>query len=110
MPEVIKQKVLQLEAVLGSYGACKFSHTFPVEKPFNYKPHDDETYVHDVVVESQTSVAGKHPISYCSSCLHENYINIKTINNIMTMIRAELEPYKSVFRRWWPTHLQGKTS
>ena len=38
MPEMIKQKVLQLEAILGSYGACKFSHTFPVEKPFNYKP------------------------------------------------------------------------
>ena len=38
MPEVIKQKVLQLEPVLGSYGACKFSHTFPVEKPFNYNP------------------------------------------------------------------------
>ena len=38
MLEAIKQKVLQLDPVLGSYGACKFSHTFPVEKPFNYKP------------------------------------------------------------------------
>ena len=38
MPEVIKQKALQLEPVLGSYGACKFSYIFPVEKPFNYNP------------------------------------------------------------------------
>jgi len=38
MPETIKQIALQLEPVLGSYGACKFSHTFPVEKPFNYNP------------------------------------------------------------------------
>ena len=35
MPE---QKAFQLEPVLASYGACKFSHTFPMEKPFNYKP------------------------------------------------------------------------
>ena len=28
MPETIKQKALQLEPVLGSYGACKISHTF----------------------------------------------------------------------------------
>ena len=34
MPKTIKQKALQLEPVLGSYGACKFSHTFPMEKPF----------------------------------------------------------------------------
>ena len=81
MPEVIKQKALQLEPVLGSYGACKFSHTFPVGKPFNYKPLKlPKTYVRmfmTCVVESQTSVAGKHPISYYNSCLHENYINIK---------------------------------
>ena len=38
MPETIKQEALQLEPVLGSYGACKFSHTFPMEKPFNYSP------------------------------------------------------------------------
>ena len=38
MPEVIEQKPLQLEPVLGSYGACEFSHIFPVEKPFNYNP------------------------------------------------------------------------
>ena len=38
MPETIKQKALRLEPVLGSYGACKLSHTFPMEKPFNYKP------------------------------------------------------------------------
>ena len=38
MLETIKQKALQLEPVLGNYGACKFSHTFPMEKPFNYKP------------------------------------------------------------------------
>ena len=38
MPETINQKALQLEPVLGNYGACKFSHTFPMEKPFNYKP------------------------------------------------------------------------
>ena len=36
MPQTIKQKALQLESVLGSYEACKFPHTFPVEKPFNY--------------------------------------------------------------------------
>ena len=38
MPERMKQEALQLEPVLGSYGACKFSHTFPMEKPFNYSP------------------------------------------------------------------------
>ena len=38
MPEMIKQKALQLEPVLERYRACKFSHTFPMEKPFNYKP------------------------------------------------------------------------
>ena len=38
MPETIKQKALQLEPVMGSNGAYKFSHTFPMEKPFNYKP------------------------------------------------------------------------
>ena len=38
MPEIIKQKALQLEPVQGSYRACKFSHTFPKEKPFNYSP------------------------------------------------------------------------
>ena len=38
MPEMSKQKALQPEPVLGSYGACKFFHTFPMEKPFNYKP------------------------------------------------------------------------
>ena len=38
MPEMMKQEALQLEPVLGSYEACKFSHTFPMEKPFNYNP------------------------------------------------------------------------
>ena len=38
MLETIKQEALQLEPVLESYGACKFSHTFPIEKPFNYSP------------------------------------------------------------------------
>ena len=38
MPETIKQKALQLEPVRGSCGACKFAHTFPIGKPFNYKP------------------------------------------------------------------------
>ena len=37
MPETIKQEALQLEP-MESYGACKFSHTFPMEKPFNYSP------------------------------------------------------------------------
>ena len=36
--EMIKQKLLQLEQVLGIYGACKFSHTSPMEKLSNYKP------------------------------------------------------------------------
>ena len=34
----MKQEVLQLELVLGSYGNCKLSHTFPMEKLFNYSP------------------------------------------------------------------------
>ena len=34
----MKQEALQLEPVLGSYGDCKFSHTFSMEKPFNYSP------------------------------------------------------------------------
>ena len=38
MPETMKQEALQLEPVLGSYGDCKLSHTFPMEKPFNYSP------------------------------------------------------------------------
>ena len=38
MPERIKQEALQLEPVLGSYEAFNFSHTFPMEKPFNYNP------------------------------------------------------------------------
>ena len=38
MPETIKQEALQLEPPLESYEACKFSHTFPVEKPFNHNP------------------------------------------------------------------------
>ena len=37
MPESIKQQAFQLEAIQGSYGAFKFSHTFPMEKAFNYK-------------------------------------------------------------------------
>ena len=37
IPETIKQEALQLEP-MESYGACKFSHTFPMEKPFNYSP------------------------------------------------------------------------
>ena len=36
MTEMMKQEALQLEPVLGSYRDCKFSHTFPMEKPFNY--------------------------------------------------------------------------
>ena len=34
MSETIKEKTLQFESVLGSYGACKVSNVFPVEKPF----------------------------------------------------------------------------
>ena len=48
MPETMKQEALQLEPVLGSYGACKFSHTFPMEKPFNYSPL--KTHVRDALV------------------------------------------------------------
>ena len=51
MLETIKQKALQLEPVLGSYGACKFSHTFPIEKPFLQTFEVTErTYVYDVYV------------------------------------------------------------
>ena len=38
MPERMRREALQLEPALGSYGAFKFSHTFPMEKPFNYSP------------------------------------------------------------------------
>ena len=38
MPEMIEQKSASAGASLGSYGACKFSSTFPMEKPFDYKP------------------------------------------------------------------------
>ena len=39
MPEISKQKAFQLKPLyLESYGACKFSYTFPLEKSFNYKP------------------------------------------------------------------------
>ena len=38
MPKTIKEEVLQLEPVLESCRACKFSHTFPMEKPFKYSP------------------------------------------------------------------------
>ena len=38
MPETIKEKALQLEPVLESYETCKFSHIFPMEKPFNCNP------------------------------------------------------------------------
>ena len=38
MPEMMKQKALQLELVPRSYGAYKLFHTFPMEKPFNYNP------------------------------------------------------------------------
>ena len=53
MPEVSKQKVLQLKSVLGSNGACKFSHTFSMEKPLNYVQAFEITkwtYVYDVYV------------------------------------------------------------
>ena len=49
MPETIKQEALQLEPVLGSYADCKFSHTFPMEKPFNYSPLK-LTHVRDALV------------------------------------------------------------
>ena len=38
MPEITKQKVLQLEPILGNYEACKFIYAFPMEKRLNYKP------------------------------------------------------------------------
>ena len=38
MQEKIKQKTLKLEPILESYEVRKFSHAFPIEKPFNYKP------------------------------------------------------------------------
>ena len=38
MPETIIKEALQLEPAPGSYGAFKFSHTFPMEKPFKYNP------------------------------------------------------------------------
>ena len=37
----------QLEPALESYGACKFSHTFPMEKLFNYGALNLPTYVAD---------------------------------------------------------------
>ena len=53
MPDMINQKVLQLEPVLGNYGACKLSHTFPKEKPFNFNPlklPSKHNYVYDMYV------------------------------------------------------------
>ena len=57
MLETIKQKALQLEPVLGSNGACKFSHTFPMEKPFNYKSLKlpEWTYVYDMYVVTRAN-------------------------------------------------------
>ena len=58
MPETIKQKALQLEPVLGSNGACKFSHTIPMEKPFNYKPlklPSEHNYVYDAYVVTRAN-------------------------------------------------------
>ena len=49
MPETIKYIALQLEPIQGSYEASKFSHTFPEEKPFNYKV-TELTYVYDVYI------------------------------------------------------------
>ena len=47
MPKVIKQKAIQLEPVLGSYGACKFSHIFPVEMKL---PSQHNNYVNDMYI------------------------------------------------------------
>ena len=63
MPETIKQKAikqktLQLEPVLESYGPCKFSHTFPMEKPFNYNPlklASKHNYVYDMYVVTRAN-------------------------------------------------------
>ena len=58
MPETIKQKAFQLEPVLERYRACKFSHTFPMEKPFNYKPlklPSEHNYVNDVCVVTRAN-------------------------------------------------------
>ena len=38
MLKMVKQKALPLEPVKEGYRACKFSHTFPVEKPLNNNP------------------------------------------------------------------------
>ena len=55
MPETIKQEALQLEPLLESYEACNFSHTFPVEKPFNYSPL--KYPVRDVLVVKRANVS-----------------------------------------------------
>ena len=50
LPERIKQEALQLDPALGSYRAFKFSHTFPMEKPFNYSPHKKKGGVRPIAV------------------------------------------------------------
>ena len=38
MSETIEQEALQLKPMLENRGACKLSHTFLMEKLFNYSP------------------------------------------------------------------------
>ena len=64
MPERIKQEALQLEPALGSYQAFKFSHTFPMEKPFKSFEVTELTHVRDVfVVKSRQCVVSNNTFS-----------------------------------------------
>ena len=70
MPERMKQEALQLELVLESYGACKFFHTFPKEKPFNYSPlklPSMQTHVCDaLVIKSRQCVVSNNKLyTFC---------------------------------------------
>ena len=68
MPEIIKQKALQLEPVLGSYGVCKLSHTFPMEKPFNYS-HLKLTSEHMLECEHTIDTSTFHITTTCVGLL-----------------------------------------
>ena len=72
MPEMIKKEALQLEPMFGSYRAFMFSHTFPMEKPFNCNPLKlpSLTHVRDaLVVKSRQCVVSNNKLYTFSSLM-----------------------------------------
>ena len=72
MLETIKQETHQLKPVLESYRACKISHTFPMEKPFEVT---ELTHVPDLfVVNAHQVIIGVYTLSLpmvnCSFMIH----------------------------------------